>query len=124
MTPTQRTLKELRDAGLTCGIVERWIPMGQGKGFRKDLFGIIDIIAIGSEGVVGVQSCGQAFAAHKKKMIEEKAVESALWLSTPGTSLQLWGWRKIKKKRGGKLKIWAPRILEITLEMIKETNNG
>ena len=29
--------------------------------------------------------------------------------------LELWGWRKVKVKRGGKAEIWQPRVREYTL---------
>lgn len=38
------------------------------------------------------------------------------WLSTPGTVLELWAWRKVKAKRGGKAMVWRPRIVEVTLK--------
>jgi hypothetical protein len=117
MTPTQRTLRELRNQGRRCAIVEKWNAFAGPHGLRQDLFGIIDIIALDPErGVVGVQSCGQAFAAHFRKMTVEMYQESFDWLSTPGAVLELWGWRKVKVKRGGKAVVWRPRIKEITLK--------
>ena len=108
MTPTQRTLRELKHRGFVCGIVEKWNSFAK---IRQDLFGIIDIIALDpTRGVVGVQSTGSAFAAHDRKLTEEKAQASLDWLQTPGTVLELWGWRKVKRKRGGKAMIWQPRI--------------
>jgi hypothetical protein len=115
-TPTQRTIRELRNQGRVCGIVERWNAYVGPHGIRQDLFGIIDVIALDPErGVVGVQSCGQAFAAHERKLLEERAQECIDWLSTPGTVLELWGWRKVKLARGGKALRWKPRIREFTL---------
>lgn len=54
-SPTQRTLAYLRGAGypLVQG-VERWNPHAR---IRQDLFGIIDVVAVGSD-VVGVQATG------------------------------------------------------------------
>lgn len=110
MTPTQRTLRALRDKGMVCAIVERWNPHA---GIRQDLFGIIDILALDPErGVIGIQSTGSAFSQHADKLLNERAQECADWLSTPGTSLELWGWRKIKLKRGGTAMRWNPRIRE------------
>jgi hypothetical protein len=114
ITPTQRTLKYLKDEGYRCGIVERWI---QAIRKRQDLFNIIDIIALDPDkGVIGVQSTGQDFAGHFRKLTEEKADEARAWLETPGTSLMLIGWRKLKVKRGGKAMRWTPRIQYIQLE--------
>ena len=114
MTPTQRTLRALRDAGRICAIVEKWNAHAR---IRQDMFGIIDIIALDPVfGVVGVQSCGQAFAEHHRKLTEEKVQECLDWLGTPGTALELWGWRKVKVKRGGKAGIWEPRVKVYTLD--------
>jgi len=48
LKPTQRTLRELRDQGRVVDICERWIinPKHPGGGFRKDMFGFIDLIAL------------------------------------------------------------------------------
>ena len=95
-------------------IVEKWNAYAR---VRQDLFGIIDIIALDPErGVVGIQSTGNDFANHMTKLTVEKAQECADWLRTPGTGLELWAWRKVKVKRGGKAEVWAPRIRVLTLE--------
>ena len=114
MTPTQRTLKALRDQGMTAAVVERWNAYA---GIRQDLFGIIDIVALHPvRGVVGVQSTGQDFAGHMAKMTVEKRDECMAWLKTPGTCLELWGWRKLLRKPGGKARTWQPRVHVFTLE--------
>ena len=114
MTPTQRTLKALREQGMIAAVVEKWNAYA---GIRQDLFGIIDIIALHPvRGVVGVQSTGQDFAGHMTKMTVEKRDECMAWLKTPGTALELWGWRKLLKKPGGKARTWQPRVHVFTLE--------
>jgi len=116
LTPTQRTIRELRSQGRVCAIVERWNQFAGPHGVRQDLFGILDIIALDPErGVVGIQSCGESFAAHERKILIERAQETIDWLSTPGTVLELWGWRKVKLKRGGKAERWMPRVRTFTL---------
>lgn len=121
MTPTQRTLQALKAQGRKCGIVERFNAHVGQHGIRQDLFGIIDIIALDpAEGVVGVQTTGQDFAGHYKKLTVEMAEATADWLQTPGTKLELWGWRKVKVKRGGKAMVWQPRIKTITLQDVQQ----
>ena len=113
---TQKTMRSLRDKGLVCAIVEKWNAYVGTHGIRQDLFGIIDILALDPKrGVVGIQSTGQDFSAHVKKITIDRYQETFDWLSTPGTSLELWGWRKIKVKRGGKALRWAPRVAVFTL---------
>lgn len=113
LSPTQRTLRALRGKGLECAIVEKWNAHAR---IRQDMFGIIDIVALDPQrGVIGVQSTGTDFAGHHKKLTEERAQECINWLSTPGTQLELWGWRKVKVKRGGKAKVYAPRVKTYSL---------
>lgn len=113
----QRTMRELRNQGRVCAIVEKWNAFAGPHGIRQDLFGIIDVLALDPErGVVGVQVCGQDWVHHITKMTEERAQETHDWLSTPGTVLELHGWRKVKKKRGGKQMIWRPRVAVFTLD--------
>lgn len=114
LTPTQRTLKALRDKGMIAGVVERFNRFGGSHGVRQDLFNIIDIIALDKErGVVGVQSTGTSFAQHHKKLTEERKQECIDWLETPGTALELWGWRKVKR---GNRQVMVPRLRIYTLE--------
>ena len=115
---TQRTMAELKKRGFKCAIVEKFNAFAARKdghrGIRIDMFGIIDIIALDFErGVIGVQSTGQDFAGHHRKLTEEKAQECIDWLRTPGAHLELWGWRKVKRK--GRM-VWEPRIKEYTLD--------
>lgn len=120
LSPTQRTLRALREQGRVCAITERWNPHvprpGGGKGVRQDLFQWIDVIALCPEkGIVGIQSTGQAFAEHLRKMLDGDCTANVIeWLRCGG-KVELWGWRKLLVKRGGKAKRWAPRIREITL---------
>jgi hypothetical protein len=117
MTPTQRTLRALRDRGMVCAIVEKFNSYAGPHGLRQDLFGIIDVLALDPErGVIGVQSCGQDFSGHRTKIIEERHQETLDWLSTPGTALELWGWRKTKVKRGGVAMRWTPRVAHFIIE--------
>ena len=120
LSPTQKTLKALRDRGLVCAIVEKFSAYVGPHGIRQDLFGIIDVIALGPLGVIGVQSTGNDFPGHHKKLTEERAQECIDWLSTPGTSLELWAWRKVKMKKvgGGYSKSfrYEPRVKVYTLE--------
>ena len=138
--PTQRTLKALKDDGRICAIVEKWVPMHQKReegsgpggpgaggswaerpmGFRKDLFGFIDIIALDPEkGIVGIQSCGQAFSEHALTILNSDATENVIeWLKAGG-KVELWSWRKVKLVRGGKAERWMPRVRTFTLADFK-----
>lgn len=117
MTPTQRTLNLLRSWGWTPGMVERWIP---GAFVRRDLFNIIDIIATTGQDIVGVQSCGEAYSDHYKKLTVEYQADTHRWLSSGGR-LFLIGWRPVKVKRGGVAKRYEARTLELFLFDLEES---
>jgi len=111
VSPTMRTLEFLRARGYMTGIVERYIsaPHLPGGGKRIDLFGTTDIIAIKRNQLWAIQSCGLAFSDHHQKLYVEKNLEVCAWLDAGGR-FALIGWRKLLAKRGGKRKIWVPRI--------------
>ena len=106
---TERTLKLLRDQGYTAEVVERWLPIPKhpGGGKRKDFLGIIDIIAFNDYLTIGVQSCGADFRPHVKTIMDSK--NTIKWLGCYGRQLELYAWRKLKRKRGGKAYTWKPR---------------
>ena len=114
---TQRTLKALKDEGRVCGIVERRIHQAN---IRIDLFNFIDIITICPKYkvTVGVQSCGSDFKAHIDKIMGPCRDKAILWLKC-NNRIQVYGWRKLKLKRGGKAMRWRPRIKEITMDDFK-----
>ena len=118
LSPTQRTIRVLKNQGRMCGIVERFVYRFPGDhGIRIDLFGFGDIIAADRvRGIIAIQSCGQAFSEHYRKITEDEDVagNAIEWLTCWGR-IELWGWRKVAHKRGGKLKVWQPRIKEITM---------
>lgn len=106
ISPTRRTTIQLqKDPNvLMYDITEKWQAFGPrkngGRGIRKDTFGIIDIIALDRiKGVRGIQSTGTAFAPHLKALLTEKREAAICWLSMPGTTLELWGWKKNSKGR-------------------------
>jgi len=115
LSPTQRTMKLLRDQGVTCWPVERFISLPNRHGYRVDLFSIIDLLAISQHTTLGIQSCGSGFSAHLNKLTVEKSAESIEWLNGP-RQLFLYGWRKVKYKRGSAALRWRPRIAEIRLD--------
>ena len=107
LSPTQRTLRALRQEGYICGIAERFNAHAGPYGIRQDLFGFIDIVAIKPIGICGIQSCGSSFAEHDRKILDNEYAPE--WLKAGG-AIELWGWRKIKKVKGGVAMVWKPRL--------------
>lgn len=90
-SPTQRTLAELRKRGYRAQTVERWNPFAK---VRQDLFGIIDVIAVGNGETVGVQATSASnVSARVRKIAEAEAVPD---LRKAGWKLLVWGWDKGK----------------------------
>jgi len=119
ITPTQRTLKAMREQGRICGIVEKFNTHVGKFGIRQDLFGFIDIIAIDPvDGIIAIQSCGSSISAHVKKLLEERNDIVYEWLKF--SKLELWGWRQVKLNRGGIAMRWHPRVIDIFINLDNE----
>ena len=107
ISPMQRTLAVLRENGGKPWIVEKSIPSKPWP-TKIDLYNIIDVVNMTKDfKFQGVQICGTDFAQHDDKIL---ASSDSLWWLRCGNTLELWGWRQLLKKRGGKAKIWVPRI--------------
>jgi len=116
ISPTQRSLKLLRDEGWHVEIVEHYNYFTKR---RKDLFGFADLLACKSlEPPLLVQvTSGSNHSARRLKIANSPLIK--LVLST-GMRVEIHSWRKLKKKRGGKQMIWSPRVEEITVDSLKK----
>lgn len=114
-SPTQRTLKSLRDKGYHVDIAERWIPnpMSPAGGNRKDLFGFVDIVYLGDT-ITAVQCTSGSNVSKRIEKIKTECVDRARqWLASGGR-IEVWGWTKYKKPIDRRY--WRERIIEITVE--------
>jgi hypothetical protein len=89
-SPTARTLKHLRAAGYPLvQVVERWNAYAR---IRQDLFGILDVIAVGSD-IVGVQATSSSnVSARVRKLAASAALPI---LQKAGIKVLVHGWRKV-----------------------------
>lgn len=90
VTPTQRTLKRLRDMGYTAAVVEHWNPHAK---IRQDLFGFIDVLALGDGEVLAVQACSGTDAAARVRKIADHPNVGAV--RKAGIRIEVWAWRKL-----------------------------
>ena len=68
MSPTQRSLKHLREQGYLAWITEHWCPFSRK---RKDLWNICDIICLRGDEILAVQTTsGSNVSARVKKIAE------------------------------------------------------
>jgi len=80
-----------------------------------DAFGIFDIIAVEKGGKIrGIQACMTDWQPHIRKLQEHRET-CDIWLSPGNTTIELWGWRKVKRK--GQL-VWRPRVQLITMAFL------
>jgi len=109
-SPTQRSLKHLREAGWTVCIVEKWIEAAQK---RVDAFGFGDLLAckppfvdkdehINGPQIVLVQTTTMAHMAARKAKIYQNQ-QAAIW-NKAGGKIILHGWAKRGPR--GKRKLW------------------
>jgi hypothetical protein len=107
-SPTQRSLKWLRQRGFAAAITERWCSFSKR---RIDLFGFIDIVALCPIGIVGVQTTrGANVAARISKIRELDAARR--WLDVGGHII-VHGWRKVGAR--GARKLWECREVRLGL---------
>ena len=101
MSPTQRSLKYLRDQGYRCWIVERWCPYSRK---RIDLWNCIDILAVGNGETIGVQTTSRGNVSARVKKIAENEYYPELVRS--GWKVHVHGWGKLKSG-------WTIKIVEL-----------
>ena len=100
-SPTQLSLKLMRDKGFACEITERWNPFAR---IRQDLYGFIDVLCLGEGEVVGVQTTSYSNMSARVKKIREhqnfKAVTDA------SIRVLVHGWHKVNNR-------WQVREVEV-----------
>lgn len=104
MSPTQRSLKYLRDQGMKPWVCEYWNSFARK---RVDLFGCIDILCIGNGETWAVQTTSTGVSSRVKKIQESEYFPVML---ESGWRVFVHGWSKNTK---GKMK---HRVVELTSE--------
>lgn len=102
-SPTERSLKHLREQGYLCEVVEKWNSFTR---TRKDLFGFIDIIAIKEGETLAVQTTTKDNMNARVSKIAESdhvgMVRKAEW------KIHVHGWSKNKSNR------WELKIIDVS----------
>ncbi len=107
-SPTTRTLELLRRNGYEAAIVERFNHYSK---TRHDLFGFADILAMGHGFILGVQTTSASNTSSRRaKILAEPRAKA--FLENKGR-IFIHGWRKKKKKKGGKAMVWHCNETEI-----------
>ena len=105
MTPTQLSLRKMREEGYMSAVVEKWNPH---VGIRQDLFGFIDILGVGENGTLAVQSTSyDGVSARVKKIEHEDNFDKLNAVRKAGWKIEVHGWRKVKNK-------WEARVVDLS----------
>jgi hypothetical protein len=103
VSPTQRSLKLLRDEGWRVAVVEHWNHFAK---IRQDLFGIIDLLCVKDGVTMGVQTTSYSNVSARVKKIADSehiaALREADWV------VRVHGWHK---KANGR---WDVRIVDVS----------
>jgi GMP synthase-like glutamine amidotransferase len=101
-SPTQLSLKRLREEGYLCEVVEKWNQFAR---IRQDLFGFIDIIAISEGQILGVQSTSYSNISARVAKITDH--ENLPMVRKAGIRIEVHGWRKVKNR-------WEVKIVDMS----------
>jgi hypothetical protein len=90
LSPTQRSLKLLRDRGYLAEVVEKWIP---GANIRKDLWGWCDVVGVKRGETLAVQATSASnVSARVKKIADSETVGK---VREAGWRIVVFGWKKV-----------------------------
>ena len=89
MTPNQQSLRYLREQGFLADVVEQRIPHAK---FSRDLFNILDIVAVGNGQTMGVQATSVDHISHRR--VKMRASTELQTLLDAGWVIVIHGWRK------------------------------
>jgi hypothetical protein len=104
VSPTQRSLKLLREAGYAAEITEHWNPFAR---IRKDLFGIVDILCIKADETLAVQTTSYSNVSSRVTKILNSDHFPAM--ADAGWTVRVHGWKKPTKK----VRQWTLRSVDL-----------
>lgn len=84
----------MRDQQYKAEVTEKWNPWAR---IRQDLFGFIDLIAVGNGVTIGVQTTSYSNMSARKKKIMDSDIYPIL--KACGWQIVVHGWKKNKKGR-------------------------
>jgi hypothetical protein len=93
LSPTQLTLRHLRESWPKVETVERWNPHAK---IRQDLFGFVDVLAVGPEGTLAVQTTSATNVSKRVRKIREDLPDEFAAVQAAGWQVVVHGWAKRK----------------------------
>lgn len=108
-SPTQSSLAALRAAGYACWVCEHWNSFTHK---RVDLFGAWDILALRKDEVLFVQTTSGSNVSARVRKIADNEYTPAI--REAGVRMEVHGWTKKPKVRGGKAMVWKQRVVDVS----------
>ena len=102
MTPTQRSLKALRELGYLVEVVEKWNSFTR---TRKDLWGWADLLAVRRGEVLAVQVTSTGVSSRIKKIMDSETIGR---VREAGIRIEVHGHRKNSKGK------YVMRVVDIS----------
>ena len=102
MTPTQRSLKALRELGYLVEVVEKWNSFTR---TRKDLWGWADLLAVRRGEVLAVQVTATGVSSRIKKIMDSETIGR---VREAGIRIEVHGHRKNSKGK------YVMRVVDIS----------
>jgi hypothetical protein len=111
-SPTESSLKYLRDQGWMCDVVEKYIHAMK---IRKDLWGFGDILCLRDGETLLVQTTSYSNMNARVNKIMDSEHEYALnECRKAGWLIHVHGWRKIPLTKGSKSLRWALTVKDLS----------
>lgn len=93
-SPTENSLKLMRRLGYQAQVTEKWNPHAK---VRQDLFGFVDIVAVGNGHTVGIQTTTKKnISSRRNKILASPLLQPLL---AAGWQIVVHGWAKNAKGR-------------------------
>jgi len=103
LSPTQLSLKKLRDEGYIAWVVETYNHITK---TRRDLWNFADILAIRKDDILAVQATSYSNISSRVKKIS--LAEDVDAVREAGIRIEVWGWHQPR----GKWTKWKVRIVD------------
>ena len=103
ISPTQLSLKKLREEGYTVAVVEHWNAFAR---IRQDLFGFIDLLALKGKEVLAVQTTTTTNMNARIKKIADH--ENVGVVREAGWTIHVHGWSQTDKRK------WICKVKDIS----------
>jgi hypothetical protein len=101
-SPTQLSLKKLREDGYLVAITERWNAFAK---IRQDMFGFIDLLAIKDGEILAVQTTSASnMSARANKIADSEHVGT---VRKSGMKIHIHGWIKNGRK-------WECKVMDVS----------